>query len=223
MWIIERTTAELIGDPWLCARGGRSAARLGAQRLGASPVLHPQVRAGLHRRGGAGDLLRVHAARDGGHPGGARPRRCLHARAGAEGVSAGAEGAEIQNRAGHFRAVREGVPGDRRGVPGDGAGRSRHVLRCDHHRRVPGGQGAPGTLGELSPKPHPWLYAEAACIGLGIPFEERATSSASRIAARGSARCGWRALRPSAWPAATSRPAARAPSATRIAMTCIVC
>jgi beta-phosphoglucomutase-like phosphatase (HAD superfamily) len=36
------------------------------------------------------------------------------------------------------------------------------------------GQGAPGTLGELSPKPHPWLYAEAARVGLGIPFEERA-------------------------------------------------
>ena len=30
-----------------------------------------------------------------------------------------------------------------------------------------------GTLGELTPKPHPWLYAEAARIGLGIPFEER--------------------------------------------------
>lgn len=32
---------------------------------------------------------------------------------------------------------------------------------------------AVGTLGELSPKPHPWLYAEAACVGLGIPFAER--------------------------------------------------
>lgn len=30
-----------------------------------------------------------------------------------------------------------------------------------------------GTLGELSPKPHPWLYAEAARIGLGISFAER--------------------------------------------------
>jgi beta-phosphoglucomutase-like phosphatase (HAD superfamily) len=30
-----------------------------------------------------------------------------------------------------------------------------------------------GTLGELSPKPHPWLYAEAARIGLGIAFEDR--------------------------------------------------
>jgi beta-phosphoglucomutase len=36
------------------------------------------------------------------------------------------------------------------------------------------GQGEPGTLGELSPKPHPWLYAEAARVGLGIPFEDRA-------------------------------------------------
>jgi beta-phosphoglucomutase-like phosphatase (HAD superfamily) len=35
--------------------------------------------------------------------------------------------------------------------------------------------GSPGTLGELSSKPHPWLYAEAARVGLGIPFEERAS------------------------------------------------
>jgi beta-phosphoglucomutase len=33
--------------------------------------------------------------------------------------------------------------------------------------------GEAGTLGELSPKPHPWLYAEASRIGLGIPFSER--------------------------------------------------
>lgn len=37
----------------------------------------------------------------------------------------------------------------------------------------PLGQGEPGTLGELAPKPHPWLYAEAARVGLGIPFGER--------------------------------------------------
>ncbi len=35
------------------------------------------------------------------------------------------------------------------------------------------GQDRPGTLGELSPKPHPWLYAETAVVGLGIPFSER--------------------------------------------------
>jgi beta-phosphoglucomutase-like phosphatase (HAD superfamily) len=29
-------------------------------------------------------------------------------------------------------------------------------------------KGEPGTLGELSPKPHPWLYAETARVGLGI-------------------------------------------------------
>jgi beta-phosphoglucomutase-like phosphatase (HAD superfamily) len=33
--------------------------------------------------------------------------------------------------------------------------------------------GEAGTLGELSPKPHPWLYAEAMRVGLGIPFEQR--------------------------------------------------
>jgi beta-phosphoglucomutase len=37
----------------------------------------------------------------------------------------------------------------------------------------PLGPGVAGTLGELSPKPHPWLYAEVARIGLGIPFERR--------------------------------------------------
>jgi len=31
----------------------------------------------------------------------------------------------------------------------------------------------PGTLGELSPKPHPWLYAEVCRVGLGVPFDQR--------------------------------------------------
>lgn len=30
------------------------------------------------------------------------------------------------------------------------------------------GKGRVGTLGELTPKPHPWLYAETAIIGLGL-------------------------------------------------------
>ncbi len=34
-------------------------------------------------------------------------------------------------------------------------------------------KGSAGTLGELSPKPHPWLYAECSRVGLGIPFENR--------------------------------------------------
>lgn len=33
-------------------------------------------------------------------------------------------------------------------------------------------KGCVGTLGELSPKPHPWLYAETCAIGLGIPESE---------------------------------------------------
>lgn len=35
-------------------------------------------------------------------------------------------------------------------------------------------KGQAGTLGELSPKPHPWLYAETARVGLGIDIEDRA-------------------------------------------------
>jgi beta-phosphoglucomutase len=33
-------------------------------------------------------------------------------------------------------------------------------------------KGEVGTLGELSPKPHPWLYAETCRVGLGITAEE---------------------------------------------------
>ncbi|MFA5292983.1 MAG: HAD family phosphatase [Phycisphaerae bacterium] len=33
-------------------------------------------------------------------------------------------------------------------------------------------KGEPGTLGELSPKPHPWLYSEVCRIGLGLGPEE---------------------------------------------------
>lgn len=35
------------------------------------------------------------------------------------------------------------------------------------------GKGRTGTLGELEVKPHPWLYAETANVGLGISFEDR--------------------------------------------------
>ncbi len=34
-------------------------------------------------------------------------------------------------------------------------------------------KGQVGTLGELAPKPHPWLYAETARVGLGMSPEER--------------------------------------------------
>ena len=34
-------------------------------------------------------------------------------------------------------------------------------------------KGSAGTLGELSPKPHPWLYAEACRVGLGLDFSDR--------------------------------------------------
>ena len=34
-------------------------------------------------------------------------------------------------------------------------------------------KGEAGTLGELSPKPHPWLYAETLRVGLGLSYEQR--------------------------------------------------
>ena len=34
-------------------------------------------------------------------------------------------------------------------------------------------KGTAGTLGEMSSKPHPWLYAEVVRVGLGIPVDER--------------------------------------------------
>ncbi|VGO21919.1 HAD family hydrolase [Pontiella sulfatireligans] len=34
-------------------------------------------------------------------------------------------------------------------------------------------KGEAGTLGELSPKPHPWLYAETARVGLGLDYAQR--------------------------------------------------
>jgi beta-phosphoglucomutase len=34
-------------------------------------------------------------------------------------------------------------------------------------------KGGCGTLGELSPKPHPWLYAETSRVGLGLDFSDR--------------------------------------------------
>ena len=35
-------------------------------------------------------------------------------------------------------------------------------------------KGQPGTLGELSPKPHPWLYAEVFRVGLGMSVDDSA-------------------------------------------------
>jgi len=46
-----------------------------------------------------------------------------------------------------------------------------------------------GTLGELEPKPHPWLYAKTARVGLGFSKEEQCViamedSSAGVVSAR---------------------------------------
>jgi beta-phosphoglucomutase len=52
---------------------------------------------------------------------------------------------------------------------GDPAGFYDAIISAGHPLR----KGSVGTLGELSPKPHPWLYAETCRVGLGIPFARR--------------------------------------------------
>jgi hypothetical protein len=42
-----------------------------------------------------------------------------------------------------------------------------------HVKSSPLRKGDVGTLGEFSPKPHPWLYAECSRAGLGIAAEKR--------------------------------------------------
>lgn len=37
-------------------------------------------------------------------------------------------------------------------------------------------KGETGTLGELSPKPHPWLYAETYRVGLGMEYADRSSA-----------------------------------------------
>jgi beta-phosphoglucomutase-like phosphatase (HAD superfamily) len=54
-----------------------------------------------------------------------------------------------------------------------GMGDPREFYDCIITAGFPLRSGEVGTLGELSPKPHPWLYAEAGRVGLGIGFAER--------------------------------------------------
>ncbi|MCI7583811.1 MAG: HAD family phosphatase [Eubacteriales bacterium] len=53
-------------------------------------------------------------------------------------------------------------------------GKPEDFYDCSISAGFPLRKGSVGTLGELSPKPHPWLYAETAAVGLNIPESERA-------------------------------------------------
>lgn len=55
-----------------------------------------------------------------------------------------------------------------------GMGDPKEFYDCIITAGFPLQKGSTGTLGELSPKPHPWLYSEVGRVGLEIPFEERA-------------------------------------------------
>jgi beta-phosphoglucomutase len=54
-----------------------------------------------------------------------------------------------------------------------GMGDPRDFYDCIITAGFPLRKGEVGTLGELSPKPHPWLYAETCRVGLGIDFAGR--------------------------------------------------
>lgn len=54
-----------------------------------------------------------------------------------------------------------------------GMGDPRDFYDCIITAGFPLRRGETGTLGELSPKPHPWLYAETCRVGLGIEFADR--------------------------------------------------
>lgn len=54
-----------------------------------------------------------------------------------------------------------------------GLGRPEEYYDCIITAGYPLKRGSIGTMGELSPKPHPWLYAEACSIGLGMSWKER--------------------------------------------------
>ncbi len=58
-------------------------------------------------------------------------------------------------------------------------------------------KGEAGTLGELSPKPHPWLYAETFRVGLGMDYSHR--SAAIGIEDSGAGVCSIRLAGFQAW------------------------
>ncbi|MCK7505387.1 MAG: hypothetical protein MZV70_15775 [Desulfobacterales bacterium] len=137
VWMIEQTTASLLGDPAFTLDASRPAVRVRLQRVGAPPVLHQEVLSRPHRRGGPAVLLRAHPPRDAGDPRGPRPRGCVRARPGRQGVPAGAEARRHPHRRGDVRPLREGVAGTGGRVQDHGPRRPAGVLRRDRHRGVP--------------------------------------------------------------------------------------
>lgn len=54
-----------------------------------------------------------------------------------------------------------------------GMGKPEDFYDCIISAGYPLQKGSCGTLGELSPKPHPWLYAETGAVGLGMERKDR--------------------------------------------------
>ena len=211
IWIIEQTTASLLGDPHfeleesdLPYVSGHSV----SEHLEYCIRKYCPGRTVEEARRG---LLRAYPARDAGDPRRPRPsaeRRFVPAPGLKEfllALKARRIKIALVTSGLYEKAYPEIVAAFRAMNLGDPAAFYDAIITAGFPLR----RGEIGTLGELSPKPHPWLYAEAARVGLGIPFEARNQWSASRTAAQASARSGWPVSRRSAWPAATSSRAGR--------------
>ena len=150
--------------PALCVR---------LQRVGAPPVLPREVLPGPDRRRGPPVLLRAHPPRDGGDlakAAAARTRSCRR-RASRSSCASSSRTASASASSPPVSTRRRGRNWSRRAD--DGIGDPRTFYDAIITAGFPMRDREPGTLGELSPKPHPWLYAEVCRVGLGIPFEER--------------------------------------------------
>ena len=79
-----------------------------------------------------------------------------------------------QDRTGDLRIVRKGLARNPFRLPNDGVWEIPVIsMMRSFQPDIRCGKGSVGTLGELSPKPHPWLYAETFRVGLGMNFEDR--------------------------------------------------
>jgi beta-phosphoglucomutase-like phosphatase (HAD superfamily) len=175
-WVrmIELTTASLLGDP-----GFRLAAEDGPFVAGHSVSEHLQYCIGKYAPGGSLEEARrlyfEHTHRemaevlDGrGRAGDLEPAPGLADFLGTlkrRGIRIGLVTSGI-----HEKAWPEIVAVFRRLGLGDPAAFYDAIITAGY----PLGRGRAGTLGELSPKPHPWLYAEAARVGLGLGDGDRA-------------------------------------------------
>ncbi len=163
VWMIEQTMGSLLGDPSFTLDATDLPYVSGFSVSEHLQYRHREVLSRPHRRGSAAVLLRTRAPRDGGDPRGPRPRGCLRARPGRQGVPAGAEAGRHPHRRGDLRSLRKGVAGTGGRVQDHGPGRPTGVLRRDRDSGIPDARRRAGHAGRV--------VAETASVALcrGLP------------------------------------------------------